>query len=177
MLGVWEALDKGAHGESSGGVTTQTMPWSLLQPKATAPSPGMEATLQERLALYQTAIESARQAGDGAKVRRYDRGLKVSGQVTGGCWDPTTAHCTQLQVPLKPTFIPSLRHLKTCWPLSGRVTPSMKGTSHHLWQWGKAQQPHPATLRHLPSQPLQTHQSQSPGSRSKALLPLLQPHP
>ncbi|KAB0397920.1 hypothetical protein E2I00_014542, partial [Balaenoptera physalus] len=31
---------------------------------------------QERLALYQTAIESARQAGDGAKMRRYDRGLK-----------------------------------------------------------------------------------------------------
>ncbi|XP_064136857.1 coiled-coil and C2 domain-containing protein 1A isoform X3 [Loxodonta africana] len=47
------------------------------QPQPTAPSPGMEATLQERLALYQTAIESARQAGDGAKMRRYDRGLKT----------------------------------------------------------------------------------------------------
>uniref|UniRef100_A0A452QS26 Coiled-coil and C2 domain containing 1A n=1 Tax=Ursus americanus TaxID=9643 RepID=A0A452QS26_URSAM len=71
------ALDKGALGESSGGVTTQAMPRSLLQLKATAPSPGVEATLQERLALYQTAIESARQAGDGAKMRRYDRGLKT----------------------------------------------------------------------------------------------------
>ncbi|KAF3829373.1 hypothetical protein GH733_003637 [Mirounga leonina] len=49
----------------------------VAQPKATAPSPGVEATLQERLALYQTAIESARQAGDGAKMRRYDRGLKT----------------------------------------------------------------------------------------------------
>lgn len=39
--------------------------------------------MQERLALYQTAIESARQAGDSAKVRRYDRGLKVSGQTRG----------------------------------------------------------------------------------------------
>nr|XP_036874871.1 coiled-coil and C2 domain-containing protein 1A-like [Manis javanica] len=47
------------------------------QPKATAPSPGVEATLQERLTLYQTAIESARQAGNGAKMRRYDRGLKT----------------------------------------------------------------------------------------------------
>lgn len=65
-------------------------PWPLLQSKATALSPGVEATLQERLALYQTAIESAKQAGDGAKIRRYDRGLKVSGQ-TGGCRDPITA--------------------------------------------------------------------------------------
>lgn len=52
-------------------------PWPLLQSKATAPRPGVEATLQERLALYQTAIESAKQAGDGAKIRRYDRGLKT----------------------------------------------------------------------------------------------------
>ncbi|XP_028355189.1 coiled-coil and C2 domain-containing protein 1A isoform X2 [Physeter macrocephalus] len=49
----------------------------VAQPKATTPSPGLEATLQERLALYQTATESARQAGDGAKMRRYDRGLKT----------------------------------------------------------------------------------------------------
>ncbi|XP_044608076.1 coiled-coil and C2 domain-containing protein 1A isoform X1 [Equus asinus] len=49
----------------------------VVQPKTVAPGPGVEATLQERLALYQTAIESARQAGDGAKVRRYDRGLKT----------------------------------------------------------------------------------------------------
>ncbi|XP_054419488.1 coiled-coil and C2 domain-containing protein 1A isoform X2 [Pteronotus mesoamericanus] len=49
----------------------------VAQPKATAPSPGLEATLQERLALYQTAVESARQAGDSAKMRRYDRGLKT----------------------------------------------------------------------------------------------------
>uniref|UniRef100_A0A8C8YGA0 Coiled-coil and C2 domain-containing protein 1A n=1 Tax=Panthera leo TaxID=9689 RepID=A0A8C8YGA0_PANLE len=62
---------------SPSGVTTQTMPRSLQQPKAAAPSPGVEATLQERLALYQRAIESARQAGDGAKMRRYDRGLKT----------------------------------------------------------------------------------------------------
>lgn len=160
-----ETLDKGTPGENSGGVTTQTMPRSLLQPKATAPSPGVEATLQERLALYQTAIESARRAGDGAKLRRYDRGLKVSRHVTGGCWRPSTAHCLQLQAPLKPAFTPYLRPLKTCWPQSGKVTPSMKGTSRHLWQWGRARQPRPATLRHPPSCHLHTSQRQSPGSR------------
>ncbi|XP_075857546.1 coiled-coil and C2 domain-containing protein 1A isoform X4 [Microcebus murinus] len=49
----------------------------VAQPKPSAPAPGVEATLQERLVLYQRAVESARQAGDGAKVRRYDRGLKT----------------------------------------------------------------------------------------------------
>ncbi|XP_012892618.1 PREDICTED: coiled-coil and C2 domain-containing protein 1A-like, partial [Dipodomys ordii] len=52
-------------------------PPAVAQPKPSAPHPGVEATLQERLALYQCAIEGARQAGDSAKVRRYDRGLKT----------------------------------------------------------------------------------------------------
>ncbi|XP_058381518.1 coiled-coil and C2 domain-containing protein 1A isoform X1 [Diceros bicornis minor] len=56
---------------------TLECPPPVAQPRATAPGPGVEATLQERLALYQRAIESARQAGDGAKMRRYDRGLKT----------------------------------------------------------------------------------------------------
>ncbi|XP_048198329.1 coiled-coil and C2 domain-containing protein 1A isoform X2 [Perognathus longimembris pacificus] len=50
---------------------------AVAQPKPSAPQPGVEATLQERLSLYQCAIEGARQAGDSAKVRRYDRGLKT----------------------------------------------------------------------------------------------------
>ncbi|XP_012665701.1 coiled-coil and C2 domain-containing protein 1A isoform X3 [Otolemur garnettii] len=50
---------------------------SMAQPKPSAPCLGVEATLQERLALYQRAIEGARQAGDSAKMRRYDRGLKT----------------------------------------------------------------------------------------------------
>ena len=80
------------------------MPRSLLQPKAAAPSPGVEATLQERLALYQRAIESARQAGGGAKMRRYDRGLKVSGRAGDGrvlapYRRPTAPGC---QAPRKP---------------------------------------------------------------------------
>ncbi|XP_011808785.1 PREDICTED: coiled-coil and C2 domain-containing protein 1A [Colobus angolensis palliatus] len=52
-------------------------PPPVAQPNPEAPHPGLEATLQERLTLYQTAIESARQAGDSAKMRRYDRGLKT----------------------------------------------------------------------------------------------------
>lgn len=49
----------------------------VAQQKPVGPNPGVEATLQERLVLYQAAMESARQAGDGAKMRRYDRGLKT----------------------------------------------------------------------------------------------------
>ncbi|XP_031196417.1 coiled-coil and C2 domain-containing protein 1A isoform X2 [Mastomys coucha] len=51
------------------------MPVAQLKPSG--PNPGIEATLKERLALYQSALESARQAGDSAKMRRYDRGLKT----------------------------------------------------------------------------------------------------
>lgn len=144
----------------------------LPQPKATTPSPGLEATLQERLALYQTAIETARQAGDGAKMRRYDRGLKVSGQM-GGCWDLTT----QLQAPPKRTFTSSPRRLKTCWPPSRRGKPSMKGTSRRLWLWGRAQWLRPATSQHPPSRSLRTHRPQIPGSSWRVLLQLPQPRP
>lgn len=49
----------------------------VVQPKPSSPNPGIEATLQERLTLYRSAVESARQAGDSAKMRRYDRGLKT----------------------------------------------------------------------------------------------------
>lgn len=52
-------------------------PPPAAQLKPSAPHPGLEATLQERLTLYQLAMESARQAGDSAKMRRYDRGLKT----------------------------------------------------------------------------------------------------
>lgn len=52
-------------------------PPPVAQPKPSAPCPGLEAILQERLTLYQLAMESARQAGDSAKIRRYDRGLQM----------------------------------------------------------------------------------------------------
>lgn len=52
-------------------------PPPVAQPNPSAPCPGLEAILQERLTLYQLAMESARQAGDSAKIRRYDRGLQM----------------------------------------------------------------------------------------------------
>ncbi|KAM9214370.1 coiled-coil and C2 domain-containing protein 1A [Leptosomus discolor] len=42
------------------------------------PEPGdIESTLAERAAMYRTALANARQAGDGARLRRYERGLKT----------------------------------------------------------------------------------------------------
>ncbi|XP_064355475.1 coiled-coil and C2 domain-containing protein 1A isoform X2 [Dromaius novaehollandiae] len=42
------------------------------------PGPGgVEATLAQRADMYRAAVASARQAGDGSKVRRYERGLKT----------------------------------------------------------------------------------------------------
>ncbi|NXC78407.1 C2D1A protein, partial [Anhinga anhinga] len=38
---------------------------------------GIESTLAERAGMYRTAIASAREAGDGSRVRRYERGLKT----------------------------------------------------------------------------------------------------
>ncbi|XP_064293317.1 coiled-coil and C2 domain-containing protein 1A isoform X3 [Phalacrocorax carbo] len=46
-------------------------------PEAPPEPGGIESTLAERAAMYRTAIASARQAGDGSRVRRYERGLKT----------------------------------------------------------------------------------------------------
>ena len=41
-------------------------------------APGsLQHTLEERRAMYKTALENAKAAGESSKVRRYDRGLKV----------------------------------------------------------------------------------------------------
>ncbi|XP_073510454.1 coiled-coil and C2 domain-containing protein 1A [Phyllobates terribilis] len=37
----------------------------------------MEGTVQERLAMYKEALSNAKQAGEGSKVRRYERGVKT----------------------------------------------------------------------------------------------------
>uniref|UniRef100_A0ABM5FQD1 Coiled-coil and C2 domain-containing protein 1A n=1 Tax=Pogona vitticeps TaxID=103695 RepID=A0ABM5FQD1_9SAUR len=42
-----------------------------------AGSSGMESLLEERLAMYKTAVANAKQAGESSKVRRYERGLKT----------------------------------------------------------------------------------------------------
>lgn len=38
----------------------------------------LQQTIEERIESYRTAISNAEQAGEGARVRRYQRGLKVS---------------------------------------------------------------------------------------------------
>ncbi|XP_072458229.1 coiled-coil and C2 domain-containing protein 1A isoform X1 [Notamacropus eugenii] len=68
-------------GEREESQDTQSLPLdkslSLPQPKVSPSSSGMETTLAERLAMYQTAITNAKQAGDSSKVRRYERGVKT----------------------------------------------------------------------------------------------------
>uniref|UniRef100_A0A674K674 Coiled-coil and C2 domain-containing protein 1B n=1 Tax=Terrapene triunguis TaxID=2587831 RepID=A0A674K674_9SAUR len=44
---------------------------------ASTDSSSVESTLVERLEMYRTAMTNAKQAGDSAKVRRYERGLKT----------------------------------------------------------------------------------------------------
>lgn len=62
------------------------MPLLLLRPqevKVSSTTPeaavcgSVEHTLQERIVMYNTAIANAKAAGESAKARRYDRGLKV----------------------------------------------------------------------------------------------------
>lgn len=45
---------------------------------APAASSTSESILLERLAMYKVAIANAKEAGENSKMRRYERGLKVS---------------------------------------------------------------------------------------------------
>ncbi|XP_048870721.1 coiled-coil and C2 domain-containing protein 1A [Brienomyrus brachyistius] len=58
-----------------------TLPQQKAAPHHTpVASPGpqsLEALLVERIGMYQGAISNAKEAGEGSKVRRYDRGLKT----------------------------------------------------------------------------------------------------
>lgn len=49
-------------------------------PPAPSGATGLESLLLERLEMYKTAISNAKDAGETSKVRRYDRGLKVTGR-------------------------------------------------------------------------------------------------
>lgn len=47
--------------------------------KVSSAVPGsLQHTLEERIAMYKTASQNAKTAGETSKARRYDRGLKVS---------------------------------------------------------------------------------------------------
>ncbi|KAM6188608.1 coiled-coil and C2 domain-containing protein 1A isoform 2-T2 [Sarcoramphus papa] len=62
-------------GEGEGSADTPVPPAKVPE---TPPEPiGIESTLAERAGMYRTAIANARQAGDGSRVRRYERGLKT----------------------------------------------------------------------------------------------------
>ncbi|XP_074786230.1 coiled-coil and C2 domain-containing protein 1A isoform X2 [Athene noctua] len=62
-------------GEGEGSAATPAPPAKAPEPP---PEPsGIESTLTERAGMYRAAIASARQAGDGSRLRRYERGLKT----------------------------------------------------------------------------------------------------
>ncbi|OWK12039.1 CC2D1A [Cervus elaphus hippelaphus] len=115
-----------------------------LLPKATTPSPGLEATLQERLALYQTAIESARQAGDSAKMRRYDRGLKSFDAVLEALSRGEPVDLSRLPPP--PGEDPILPILQDCWRSPGHQLPQGPPSP-------PVQSPAPAVVPSMPEAP------------------------
>lgn len=39
---------------------------------------GLQHTLEERISMYKIALQNSKTAGEASKVRRYERGLKVS---------------------------------------------------------------------------------------------------
>jgi len=48
--------------------------------KVSSAAPGtLQYTVEERVAMYKTALQNAKTAGETSKARRYDRGLKVGG--------------------------------------------------------------------------------------------------
>ena len=54
---------------------------SVTPPPETSHQPSANTLVQlveERLSMYEQALQTAKQAGDGSKARRMDRGLKVS---------------------------------------------------------------------------------------------------
>lgn len=81
VVGEEEAEDvsptSSATAESSKGETPES-PAAQEEVKVSAAAPGsLQHTLEERLAMYKTALQNAKTAGESSKARRYDRGLKT----------------------------------------------------------------------------------------------------
>ncbi|XP_076220230.1 coiled-coil and C2 domain-containing protein 1A-like, partial [Aptenodytes patagonicus] len=70
MAELQEVLGKG-EGSADAPAPPAKVPESPPEPS------DVESTLAERAGMYRTAIANARQAGDGSRVRRYERGLKT----------------------------------------------------------------------------------------------------
>lgn len=73
---------------------------------SSAVSSGLQQTIEERIASYKAAILNAKEAGVSAKVRRYERGLKV-------CW------VLWPQIP-----IPSVGMERFCYKQAWSLSPS-----------------------------------------------------
>ncbi|XP_070775003.1 coiled-coil and C2 domain-containing protein 1B [Enoplosus armatus] len=67
-----------ATAESSQAETPESSPPQQQEVKASSAAPGsLQHTLEERAAMYKTALQNAKTAGETSKARRYDRGLKT----------------------------------------------------------------------------------------------------
>ncbi|XP_048377723.1 coiled-coil and C2 domain-containing protein 1A isoform X2 [Stegostoma tigrinum] len=55
-------------------LTSDSLPQSIPTPAVTG---GLEGTLVERIDMYRSAIDNAKQSGESSKIRRYERGLKT----------------------------------------------------------------------------------------------------
>ncbi|XP_072524712.1 coiled-coil and C2 domain-containing protein 1B [Salminus brasiliensis] len=78
VVGEEETEDSGAETQASPcNEETQLAQPAAQQVKVSAVAGSMEHTLEERLAMYRTAITNAKAAGESAKARRYERGLKT----------------------------------------------------------------------------------------------------
>ncbi|XP_073348051.1 coiled-coil and C2 domain-containing protein 1B isoform X2 [Pagrus major] len=63
--------------ESSQAETPESAPPQQQEVKVSSAAPGsLQHTLEERVAMYKTALQNAKTAGETSKARRYDRGLK-----------------------------------------------------------------------------------------------------
>ncbi|KAG8132408.1 hypothetical protein E2320_010269 [Naja naja] len=74
------------HGEETREKDTETMetspittehPTDMQTQMTPVVSSGLQKTVEDRIAIYKTAILNAKEAGENAKVRRYERGLKT----------------------------------------------------------------------------------------------------
>ncbi|XP_030219251.1 coiled-coil and C2 domain-containing protein 1B isoform X1 [Gadus morhua] len=76
-----EETGEAMKADSTSTVTAESSPANTPgSPTAQEPSsaPGsLQRTLEERRAMYKTALENAKAAGESSRVRRYDRGLKA----------------------------------------------------------------------------------------------------
>ncbi|XP_070830989.1 coiled-coil and C2 domain-containing protein 1B isoform X1 [Chaetodon trifascialis] len=67
-----------AAAEPSQPETPESPPPQQRDAKASSAAPGsLQHTLEERVAMYKTALQNAKTAGETSKARRYDRGLKT----------------------------------------------------------------------------------------------------